>query len=93
MIEPKFAPREISLGFDGIIHSHCKKPETMTHIPFPITLIILYQYQLILYARLETYPLPEHIPQNCLQNGWAIVEVSELLFRVFCCMLTIFSVT
>ena len=24
-------------GFDGIIHSHPKEPETMTHIPFPIT--------------------------------------------------------
>ena len=39
MIELNFAPREISPGFDGIIHSHCKKPETMTHIPFPITLM------------------------------------------------------
>ena len=39
MIELKFAHREISPRFDGIMHSHRKKPETMTHIPFPIALM------------------------------------------------------
>ena len=39
MIELNFAHWEISLSFDGIIHSHRKKAETMTHIPFPITLM------------------------------------------------------
>ena len=32
------------------------------------------------WARLDTYRLPEHAPQNRLQNGWAVVEVSEHLF-------------
>ena len=37
--------------------------------------------------------LREDAPKNRLRNGWAIVEVSEFVFRVFCLMLTICSVT
>ena len=35
------------------------------------------------WARLDTDRLPEHAPQNRLQNGWAVVEVSVLLFSYF----------
>ena len=121
MIELNFAHWEISPSFDGIIHSHRKQAETMTHIPFPIALMgsecasskgtrSKGKAQMVTlpdhignslstarfacsYARLDTYALPEHSPQNRLQNGSAVVEVSDLLFRVFFCMLTIFSVT
>ena len=40
-----------------------------------------------------TFTLRKDTPQNCLWNSWAIVEVSELVFRVFCLMLIICSVT
>ena len=35
------------------------------------------------WAHLDTYRHPGHAPQNRLQNGWAVVEVSELLFLYF----------
>ena len=35
------------------------------------------------WARLNTYRLPKHTPQNHLQKGWAVVEVSEFLFSYF----------
>ena len=98
MIELKFAHWEISPSFDGIMHSHRKKPEKMTHIPFPIALMgsecasskgtrskgkaqmvtlpdhidnslsIPARFVCSL-ARLDIYALPEHTPQNRLQNG------------------------
>ena len=44
-------------------------------------------------TRLDTFTLHEGAPQNRLWNGWAVVEVSEFVFHVFCLMLTICSVT
>ena len=41
----------------------------------------------------DTFTLREDAPQNCLRNGKAVVEVSDFVFRVFCLMLTICSVT
>ena len=41
----------------------------------------------------DTSTLRQDASQNRLWNGWAIVEVSEFVFRVFCLMLTICSVT
>ena len=35
------------------------------------------------WARLDTYRLPEHAPQNRLRNGCAVVKVSPLVFHVF----------
>ena len=44
-------------------------------------------------TRLDTFKVHENAPQNHLQNGWAIVELSEFVIGVFCLMLTICSVT
>ena len=41
----------------------------------------------------DTFKLSEDAPQNRLQNGWAVVELSEFVIGVFCLMLTICSVT
>ena len=41
----------------------------------------------------DTFKLCEDTPQNRLRNSVAIVKVSEVVFRVFCPMLTICSVT
>ena len=48
--------------------------------------LILYQCNFVLYAlgaHIDTYIPLEHAPQNCLQNDWAIMEVSELVFSCF----------
>ena len=41
----------------------------------------------------DTFTLREDAPQNRLWNGSAVVEVTEFVFRAFCLMLTICSVT
>ena len=35
------------------------------------------------YARLDTRELPEDAPQNCSQNGWAVVELSPGMFAFY----------
>ena len=45
------------------------------------------------WARLDTFLLRENAPQNRLRNGWAVVAVRELLYSVFCLILTNYSVT
>ena len=45
------------------------------------------------WAQSDTFTLREDTPQNRLQNGWAIVEVSPLVFRVFLLMLSAKSLT
>ena len=40
------------------------------------------------WARSDTFTLHEDAPQNCLQNGWAVVEVSPLVFRGFLLMVS-----
>ena len=93
MIELKFAPQQISLGFDGIIHSHHKKPETMTHIPFPITLMgseCASSEGTRSKGKAQMVTLPDHIDNSL---SIAVVEVSDFVFRVFCLMITICSVT
>ena len=43
------------------------------------------------WARSDTFTLCEDAPQNCLQNGSAVVEVSPLVFRVFLLMQVSFA--
>ena len=45
------------------------------------------------WAQSDTFTLREDAPQNCLQNGWAVVEVSPLVFHVFLLMLSAQSLT
>ena len=45
------------------------------------------------WARSDTFLLRENAPQNRLRNGWAVVAVRELLYSVFCLILTNYSVT
>ena len=45
------------------------------------------------WARSDTFTLCEDTPQNRLQNGWAVVEVSPLVFHGFLLMLSAKSLT
>ena len=45
------------------------------------------------WAQSDTFTLCEDAPQNHLPNGWAIVEVSSLVFHVFLLMLSAQSLT